>query len=220
MKKPIILRIEETYAVIRKINQLIKQNSKVEYRKIALERVREKLENNIKKLIIEFINSPNCFLIDLASISVISLKAKTSRYLRNKLGYYNKYNMLCALSTEYFIVMFTENSQITRKDLQKLTTSIKRLIPDSEFATDKRHKGIANFPKFISYNGQRIQVTQKIENIFNMIKKPIYKQLKPKQKWINHKLITDITIEELLNLYIEQIKKTCKKLNLKLIFLN
>ena len=85
----IIRKIERIENSIRIINTLIKRYSRVEYRKLALEKTRNKLIESKKKLILEFLHKPNCFLVDLASISVIGVKKCKPRYLRNNEGYYN-----------------------------------------------------------------------------------------------------------------------------------
>jgi len=193
-------RIKEINSEIKSLNKermryAHKNNNKTKMTILKRQIKKLRIERNtIIKLAIE-----RGFLIDLTSLSVVSVNSHKSRYLRNKTKYHNEFNFIFAKHGNTLYAYLTSKSQIRNRDL----TIMKALIHKTEkreiiFVTDNRHRFCITASK---------KYTQEIERVFSRIKKPIYKILKGKQHYEDNKLYTDMSIEQLFNLYMEQFKR-------------
>ena len=164
----------------------------------------EALKRQIKKLKIERktiieLAVKKGYLIDATSMSVISVKSHTARYLRNKDDYYNEHNFIFAKHENTLYAYLTSNINIRSKDLSIMKALIHKVErKDIIFVTDNRHNYCITASK---------KYTMEIERIFSRIKKPIYRKLKPKQRWANRIFYTDVSIERLFDMYLTQFKK-------------
>ena len=194
-------QLEKLERAIQEVNKDIKRFSRVPLRKQDLEAKRRELREEQTKIKEALVLEG--FGIDLTSISVIQLSKKKSRYLRNNEGYHNNLNLIVAhsLKENKGYAIFTPKTQIRKKDLALLF----KLAGIKKGYTDNRHKGIVTLSK---------KYTQRIERIFSVVKRRIYKKLKPLQSWKKNKVFTDIKREQLINLYqVEFMKENITFLN-------
>ena len=194
-------RIKEIEKRIKEINKLRmiyahKTKGKTKMQKLRTERRKLRKE---QKALIEYV-AKHGYLIDLTSMSVIPLNLKKSRYLRNNKGYFNSYNFIFAKHGKTLFAYLTKYSQITKKDLESMKALIHQITKEREimFITDNRHQNCLNAHK---------NITMEIERVFSIIKKRIYPKIRDKQYYRKGKIYTDITIEELFNLYLEEFKR-------------
>lgn len=135
------------------------------------------------------------YAIDLTTLSVLPCKANKSRYLRNSEGYHNDLNLIAAWSTSSSrgYAAFTDNTQITRAALNGLAFVMSRLEGARPvFYTDNRHRCAVRMPK---------SRTQVIERRFSVVKRKVYRELKPRQTWRGRELWTDISREDFIRMY-------------------
>jgi len=187
-----IRNLKKTRIAINRVNQLIKRYSKIEYRKMKLRNTLRILKNREKELINEIFQT--YYGVDLTSISVIPLSQKRSRYLRNNQGYFNNLNLVILFNGKNGYGIFTNKSQLRSTEIER----IKRLTQISKVYSDRDFKGTIKLPK---------RYTQQIERLFSKIKLSIYKQLRDKQKIVKGKILTQVSAQILVNLYIEEFKK-------------
>lgn len=201
-----INKLSKIESQIKAINKEIKRYSKIQFKKEELQDQRRKLRNLEKRIKEQFVKV--AYGIDLTSVSVVSLSAKKSRYLRNSEGYHNDLNLVCAYNptTKKGYGVFVKESQIKATHLKLLfkLSNIKLAY------TDNRHKGILTLSK---------KYTQMIERKFSSAKRPIYEILKPLQSWKKDKdgktkIFTDMKREQLIQLYkLEFLKEGIEILN-------
>ena len=163
----------ETLKRIDQLNQILKTcGGKFKGKKYLL---REK--NQLLKLkdILEFeiANNPKTFFVDKFGFTVRSYTKRTRgkpRYLVYKGKTQNQMNG-CLLHNPIYqlsYVWLDNNSQLTRKDIQKALKVAKEIFEDAIVVTDKRHIHTLTFRK---------RYTQTIERLISRIKIPIYPEL-------------------------------------------
>jgi hypothetical protein len=167
---------------------LIKEKRKV--KRQAFSKLKRKVLKKlkiVKHLAVEnLLSYSNIFLIDKTSISVVSVKQKKKRYYGNyKINLAIAYNFALGYGFAYA----NSINQITRKDIEMLLKYIKPNCDNPILLTDNRHKYATNIEKTVS---------QTIERLFSMIKKPIYTLL-------NNGYIT--SFNDLLEAYKQKLKE-------------
>jgi len=154
-----------------------------------------KLRKKLKRYIENIRNNPNIVLIDYTAISTTQLKLQKNRYLLNKNGNYYEKGLVVALTkNRKLIAVETTATQLRNKDIKRLR---KYLDKDAILVSDKQHKGVLAVTKGI---------TQIIENYFGGLKTPIYPEIEQYQQIINDKVVTNISFEQLEELYYKRYK--------------
>ena len=149
--------------------------------------------------------STNHYLVDLTSISCVTLDTKKNRFLQNELGYF-RYSFVGAkniLSNRKYM-MFVKGCQLKERDLRSFRELIKQELGYYPvFVTDNQHT--------LSLIAKK-KVTMWIEVEFGGIKTKLYKTLRPLQHIKNNRVYTDISFKDLMHLYLKRLGKCGFKL--------
>ena len=139
------------------------------------------------------------YLVDHTTMSCVTLEAKKNRYLLDPQGNYHEYSFLVAKNvvSNRKYAMFVSGGQIKEKDLALFKHLVERELGFKVvFATDNRHN--------VSLIASK-KDTMLIEVEFGGLKKPVYKELRPKQSYKNNKIVTDVTLSDLVKLYLKRL---------------
>jgi len=141
------------------------------------------------------------YLLDLSTLSCVTLEQKKNRFLQNDKGYY-QYSFLGAknILTNRKFAYFVSGSQITKRDLLTFKKLIENYLGYKiQFVTDNRHEHSLIAKK---------DVTMFIEVEFGGIKTKLYKLLKPLQYYKNNRIYTKLSFKSLVRIYVRRLK-TC-----------
>ena len=146
------------------------------------------------------------YLVDYTSMSCVTLDTKKNRYLLEQNGNYHVYGFLIAKNvvSNRKYAMFVSGSQIIERDLELFRHLVKKELGfNVVFVTDNRHN--------VSLIANK-KDTMLIEVEFGGLKKPVYKELRPQQHYKHGKIVTDVSLRNLIGLYLERLKSCGIKL--------
>lgn len=203
MQTKIEIEYLEILGKIYDINRYLKSiNKKPKSVRLLIRRVAKSELRNLKEKQSSLLQQlkQHSYLIDLTVMSVVGLSAKKSRYLRDTKGiYHNDIAFLVAKKGDRMFAYKTKYSQILAKELNQFKAILHNITKESvSFLTDNRHRFAITVSK---------HTTMEIERVFSRLKKPIYAELKRRQYWKNGLLITNITIEDLFEIYFKRMKE-------------
>jgi len=185
------------YAKEQGSNRFIEGITEYELDVLELVRIRK---TEARRYIKDLINNPKLWLIDYTAMSCTTLKLKKNRYLLNKNGLYFIKGYVIALNpcSKRKLVLETDKTQLTLSDINEISNYIRKIDSKALIVSDKRHTNILNTTKIL---------TQLIENTFGGFKTHLYKQLEAYQQYVKNYVVTNISFNQLEELYRDRFNK-------------